>query len=104
MNQYLIIAYVVWNIGVFLLYGIDKWKAKTGAWRISEKTLIICAVLFGAVGAYFGMKKFRHKTKHTKFKILIPLLMVLNMVIITAFGIAPEKTIELLERLDTVRF
>ncbi len=104
MNQYLIIAYVVWNIGVFLLYGIDKWKAKTGAWRIPEKTLIMCAVLFGAVGAHFGMKKFRHKTKHTKFKILIPLLMFLNLVIIAVFGIAPERTIELIERLDTVKF
>ncbi len=104
MNRYLIVAYVVWNIGVFLLYGIDKWKAKTGRWRIPEKTLILCAVFFGAVGAYFGMKKFRHKTKHTKFKILIPLLMLLNLAIIAAFGIAPEKTMELLRRLDTVKF
>lgn len=104
MNQYLIIAYVVWNIGVFLLYGIDKWKARKGAWRIPEKTLIMCAVLFGAVGAYFGMKKFRHKTKHMKFKILIPLLMAVNVVIIAAFGFAPEKTLEILEKLDTVRF
>ncbi|MBQ6902177.1 MAG: DUF1294 domain-containing protein [Oscillospiraceae bacterium] len=104
MNQYVIIAYVVWNFGVFLLYGIDKWKAKAGAWRIPEKTLILCAVFFGAVGAYFGMKKFRHKTKHTKFRVLIPMLVVLNLVIIAAFGIAPEKTLELLKKLDTVSF
>ncbi len=104
MNQYLVFAYIIWNFGVFLLYGIDKWKAKTGKWRISEKTLILCAVLFGAVGAYFGMKKFRHKTRHAKFKILIPFLAVVNVVLIAAFGIAPEKTLEILNRLDKMRF
>ena len=103
MNRYLIFAYIVWNFAVFLLYGIDKWKAKSGKWRIPEKTLILCAVLFGAVGAYFGMKKFRHKTRHTKFKILIPALAVLNVVLIAAFGIAPEKTLEVLNRIDKIR-
>ena len=97
VDSYVIIAYIVWNVAVFLLYGIDKWKAKTGAWRISEKTLILCAALFGAVGAYFGMKKFRHKTKHAKFKILIPVLVVLNLALIIALGVAPEKIEEVLK-------
>lgn len=103
MNSYFIFAYIIWNFSVFLLYGIDKWKAKKNAWRISEKTLIFCAVSFGAVGAYFGMKKFRHKTRHTKFKILIPALAVLNVALIAALGIAPEKTLEILENLEKIR-
>ena len=100
MNQYIIMAYAVWNVIVFFLYGIDKLKAKAGAWRIPEKTLIMCAVFFGALGAYLGMKTFRHKTKHTKFKVLIPLLLVLNIAIIAMFGLAPEKAMKILERLD----
>jgi len=89
--MYLIIPYAIWNVIVFLIYGIDKHKAKVNSWRITEKTLIMCAVLLGAVGAYAGMKLFRHKTKHTMFKILIPLLAVANVALLIAFGIAPEK-------------
>lgn len=99
MNIYLIGAYIIWNFIVFLLYGVDKLKAKAGAWRISEKTLILCALFFGAVGAFCGMKIFRHKTKHAKFTILVPLLMVLNIIILIALGIAPEKTMEIIEEL-----
>ena len=100
MNTYIIGAYIVWNIIVFLLYGIDKLKAKAGAWRVSEKTLILCALFFGAVGAFCGMKVFRHKTRHAKFTILIPVLMVINIVLLVAFGIAPEETVALLESLQ----
>ena len=103
MNNYLLFAYAIWNVAVFLLYGIDKWKAKRNAWRIPEKTLILCAVCFGALGAYFGMKKFRHKTRHAKFRILIPALAVLNVALIAAFGIAPEKTLEILKNLEKIR-
>ena len=95
MTGYIFSVYIIWNVAVFLLYGIDKWKAKKGEWRISEKTLILCALFFGAVGAYFGMKKFRHKTKHTKFRILIPLLVALNIIMIIALGISPEKMEEI---------
>lgn len=97
--MYLIGAYIIWNFIVFLLYGIDKLKAKAGAWRVSEKTLILCALFLGAVGAFCGMKVFRHKTKHAKFTILVPLLMVLNIVLLIALGIAPEKTVEIIETL-----
>jgi len=99
MNSYLLFAYAIWNTGVFLLYGIDKIKAKTNAWRIPEKTLIMCAVLFGAVGAFAGMKAFRHKTRHTKFRILIPFLAVINVFIIAALGLAPEKAEEIIHAL-----
>ena len=48
----------------FLVYGIDKWKAKQGSWRISEATLLMLAVIGGSIGALLGMKIWHHKTMH----------------------------------------
>ena len=56
------------NVVTFLVYGIDKWKAKQGSWRISEATLLILAVFGGSIGALLGMKVWHHKTMHKKFK------------------------------------
>ena len=52
------------NIVTFLVYGIDKWKAKQGSWRISEATLLMLAVIGGTIGALLGMQVWRHKTMH----------------------------------------
>ena len=73
---------LVWNAVVFFIYGIDKWKASRNKWRISEKTLILSAFLLGGIGAFFGMKFFRHKTKRTKFKVLLPVAILFNIAII----------------------
>ncbi len=62
-----------------LTYGVDKLKAKKSARRISEKTLIVCALLFGGLGAMFGMVIFNHKTSKTKFRTLVPLFTVLEI-------------------------
>ncbi len=67
--------YCVWALLYFLLlslitlcfYGADKKKAKNGAWRIPERTLLLLSFLGGAAGALTGMKLFRHKTKHWYF-------------------------------------
>ncbi|MEG2770493.1 MAG: DUF1294 domain-containing protein [Oscillospiraceae bacterium] len=77
-----ILILIVWNIFVFFLYGIDKRKAQKGQYRISEKFLITTAFFMGGLGGVCGMKIFHHKTKHTKFKILVPLALVLNLFII----------------------
>lgn len=74
--------YLVWNLIVFAMYGIDKRKAERGKWRISEDALILSAFCMGGLGAVFGMNKFRHKTKQMKFKVLVPLALVLNVVIV----------------------
>ena len=66
----LLLAMFVMSVFTFLLYGIDKWKAKREKWRIKEKTLLISSVFFGSVGALLGMKVFRHKTKHTYFWVI----------------------------------
>ena len=76
---YILFAVLIWNVLVFLLYGIDKHKAKKDKWRISEKTLLICAAVFGAAGALAGIKVFHHKTLHKKFSIGVPVMLVLQI-------------------------
>ena len=56
------------NAAVFLLYGVDKRRAVRGAWRIPERTLLCGAWLMGGVGAWLGMRAFRHKTKKRIFR------------------------------------
>ena len=75
--RYLMYYLIVINITAWLMYGLDKWKAKSGAWRISERALLLVALAGGSVGALAGMMLFRHKTKHRSFQILIPLFSVL---------------------------
>ena len=64
MTEALLYYLIVINVVTFLVYGIDKWKAKQGSWRISEATLLILAVIGGSIGALLGMKVWRHKTMH----------------------------------------
>ena len=73
---------IVINIVTFLVYGIDKWKAKQGSWRISEATLLILAVIGGSIGALLGMKVWRHKTMHKKFKYGLPLILIIQIILI----------------------
>ena len=57
------------NVTLFALYGVDKRRAIRGAWRIPEKTLLTGTWLLGGVGAWIAMRAFRHKTKHTAFRV-----------------------------------
>lgn len=75
-----------WNFVVFSLYGIDKWKALCGKWRISEKALLVPAFLMGGFGAFFGMYFFRHKTRKTVFVTLVPTAMLMNIAVIYFIG------------------
>lgn len=68
-----LVAILIWNIIVTIVYGTDKILAKAGARRISESTLLLCAFMLGGVGAIFGMILFNHKTSKIKFRILVPL-------------------------------
>ena len=67
------------NIATFLLYGIDKYKAKKNKWRISEATLLTMAAIGGSIGAWAGMRLWHHKTMHKKFKYGIPLIIILQI-------------------------
>lgn len=76
---------LVYNLLVALLYGLDKWKSKRGAWRIPEKVLLIFAFLLGAVGAAVGMILFHHKSAKWKFRLLVPLALLLNLAVFVLF-------------------
>ena len=70
------------NIATFLLYGIDKYKAKKGKWRISEATLLTMAAIGGSIGAWAGMRLWHHKTMHKKFKYGIPVIIILQIALV----------------------
>lgn len=77
---WLILIYTaIMSLIAFAAFGIDKYKAKTNRWRISEKTLFLLALLGGGVGAYLGMKVFHHKTRHKQFAIGLPLIMIIQL-------------------------
>ena len=69
----------------FCAMGIDKAKAKAGAWRIPEKTLFGIAILGGGAGVWLGMELFRHKTKHWYFKLGMPLILIVQIILIIYF-------------------
>jgi len=73
------IYFLIINVVSFAAYGIDKSKAKNGEWRIPEATLLLMGFIGGAIGSFAGMKIFHHKTKKAKFRILVPVFMVLNV-------------------------
>ena len=60
----------------------DKVKAINNQYRVSEKTLFLIALILGGIGIYIGMYLFRHKTKHVKFTVGIPLIIILNILTI----------------------
>ena len=63
----------------FILFGLDKYKAKKGKWRISEATLLMMAVIGGSIGAWTGMRLWHHKTMHKKFKYGIPIIIIMQV-------------------------
>ncbi|MHB1393376.1 MAG: DUF1294 domain-containing protein [Clostridia bacterium] len=74
----LIIYIILINLIAFVIMGIDKGKAKARKRRISEDSMFIAALLGGALGAKLGMSLFNHKTKHKKFIIGIPIIIIMN--------------------------
>ena len=69
------------NLIVFALYGVDKRRAIRGAWRIPERTLLTGTWLLGGVGAWIAMRAFRHKTKHTAFRVSASIGAILSLVL-----------------------
>ncbi len=66
------------NLAAFAAFGVDKRRAKRGAWRIPERTLFLLAILGGSIGAFLGMYVFHHKTKHWYFRWGIPAILLLQ--------------------------
>lgn len=79
MREFLIYLLIV-NVGTFIIYGVDKLKAKEHWWRISEFTLLLLAFVGGSIGAWLGMKVWHHKTLHKKFKYGVPVILFLQII------------------------
>ena len=77
--KYLMIYLLIVNAAGFLLMLVDKFKARKKLWRIPEATLMGVAVIGGSIGSLAGMYTFRHKTKHPKFTVGIPVILVLQI-------------------------
>lgn len=80
----LIAALAAVNLYSFFLMGYDKRCAQKDKWRVPEKRLFLAAGCFGALGGVLGMQVFRHKTKHTSFRILFPLMLAVQIALLAA--------------------
>ncbi len=85
MLNNLILYLIVINLIGFFIMLIDKRKAIKRQWRVSEKALICISIIGGSIGMLAGMSTFRHKTKHKKFTIGIPLILVIQVIVLTYF-------------------
>ncbi len=79
MEKGMLLYLLAVNMAAFALMGMDKRRARKGAWRISEKALFLPALLGGALGGTLGMRVFRHKTRHWYFLFGFPLLLLLQL-------------------------
>ncbi len=89
MINVILIFILLMSISAFFLMGYDKAQAKKKGSRVSEKTLWTFAIFGGGIGAYLGMQLFRHKTKHTNFR--VGFLMLLLVYIFLIFWLLTDK-------------
>ena len=77
--KYFLLYLLIINAVGFLLMLADKWKARKNRWRIPEATLMGVAAIGGSIGSLLGMYTFRHKTRHIKFTLGIPLILLVQV-------------------------
>ena len=80
--KYIVIYLIIVNLLTCILYGVDKLKAIARGRRIPERVLLGATFIGGSIGALLGMQVFRHKTCHLKFKICVPLFLVMHIALI----------------------
>ena len=68
LDEKITLVLLLWNVMIFIIYGIDKFKARRGAWRIPEKILLTIALVCGGFGAWLAGIAFHHKTRKWYFK------------------------------------
>ncbi len=73
----------IMNIAAFVLMGHDKRRARQDKWRIPEKILFLVTACFGGLGGVLGMKVFHHKTQHWYFKVFFPVLLIVQIALLT---------------------
>ncbi len=97
------IVYILTGINVltFFAYGVDKWNAKQGKWRISEATLLMLAIIGGSIGALLGMRIWHHKTMHKKFKYGLPLILMAQIALLSLTSCRTKKEVTISEPIKT---
>jgi len=85
MLKAMLIYLLIINLIGFLIMLIDKQRAVHKEWRIPEKTLIGVSILGGSIGMFIGMSSFRHKTKHKKFTIGVPFILLMQICIVILY-------------------
>lgn len=81
MTKLILLYLLIVNAVSFLLMLVDKHKARKKLWRIPESTLLLSAAIGGSIGSLAGMYTFRHKTRHLKFTLGIPAILILQVVV-----------------------
>ena len=81
MKELFFVYLLIVNALGFVLMLADKRKARKKKWRIPESTLMLVALIGGSVGCLSGMYLFRHKTRHPKFTVEVPLILALQVVL-----------------------
>lgn len=81
MQNILLIFFLIVNLVGFLIMLVDKNRAINHEWRINENTLFLISIIGGSIGLYLGMQFFRHKTKHLKFTLGVPLIILIQLYI-----------------------
>lgn len=83
----ILIFWFVINGLAFLIYGLDKRRARQHKRRISERTLLLLAMFGGGFGAYLAAQYYRHKTKIMRFRILLPIGLIISIALVAAIWI-----------------
>ena len=85
MNYFILIILIyliLINIITCMVFGVDKHKAKKEKWRVPEATLLLLSVIGGSIGALIGMRLFHHKTRKAKFRIGVPIILILQIILV----------------------
>lgn len=85
LDIFLALAYGFGSVIAFMAMGVDKWKAKRGRYRTPEATLLLWCACCGAAGGWLGMRVFRHKTRHAKFTVTVPVLMTVQIALLVLY-------------------
>ena len=75
------------NLAAFAAFGMDKRRARAGAWRISEAKLLLFALIGGTLGAYAGRRFFRHKSRKARFSTALHLIATIQIAAILVFAL-----------------
>ena len=89
----IVLYLIIINIATFFVYGFDKHRARSHRRRISERTLLTLAAVGGSIGAWMGMRTFRHKTQHAMFRYGVPAILLLQLALVALASCTSHKAV-----------